>query len=153
MLCLSWCRLGTAQRLLWIAEDMNFCPQPLICCLVELSYAVPSLPLSFGVQVHSLAQQCEKLQGQEHKEQQEGRRPSNEFGCWEYSPFPLPGFGNCLPSGIHFPSFFAPISHYLISSLQDALCGFFAGKFCVLAWTTFFSPMLSEPLGNVQASL
>lgn len=105
MLCLSWCRLGTAQRLLWIAEDMNFCPQPLICCLVELSYAVPSLPLSFGVQVHSLAQQCEKLQGQEHKEQQEGRRPSNEFGCWEYSPFHCLALGTASPLGSTSPPF------------------------------------------------
>lgn len=87
LLYLSWCRLGTAQRLLWIAEDMSFCPQPLICCLVELSCAVSSLPLSFSVQVQGLAQQCEEPQGREHKEQQEGRKVSNGFGCWEYSPF------------------------------------------------------------------
>lgn len=52
-----------------ITEDMSFCPQPLICCLVELSYSVSSLPLSFGVQVQGLAQQCDKPQGQEHKGQ------------------------------------------------------------------------------------
>lgn len=73
----SSCRLGAAQRLLWIAEDVSFCSQPLICCLVELSYAVSSLPLSFGVQVQGLVQQCEKPQGWEHKEQQGGRRAGN----------------------------------------------------------------------------
>lgn len=45
----SWCRLGAAQRLLWIAEDKSFCPESLVCCLAELRDAVPSLPLSFGV--------------------------------------------------------------------------------------------------------
>lgn len=76
-LCHSWGGLGTAQRLLWIAEDMSFCPEPLICCLVELRYAVSSLPLSFGVRVQGLAQQCEKPQGWEQKEQQEGRGAGN----------------------------------------------------------------------------
>lgn len=73
----SWCRLGDAQRLLWTAEDMSFCPEPLICCLVESRYAVSSLPLSFSVQVQRLAQQREKPQGWEHKEQQEGRSAGN----------------------------------------------------------------------------
>lgn len=33
--------------------------------------------LSFGVGVQGLAQQCEKPQGWEHKEQQEGRSAGN----------------------------------------------------------------------------
>lgn len=45
--------------------------------------------------------------------------------------FPPPGFGNCLRSGICFPSFFAPMSCYPISSLQKCPIGFFAGKFAV----------------------
>jgi len=73
----SWCRLGAAQGLLWVSEDMSCCPEPLICCLVELRCAVSSLPLSFGVQVQGLAQQCEKPWGWEHKEQQERRSAGN----------------------------------------------------------------------------
>lgn len=44
------------------------------------------------------------------------------------------------------PPFLAPISHYLISSLQDALYVFFAGRFCVLAWTAVFPPQCCQSL-------
>lgn len=131
--CLSWCRLGTARRLLWIAEYINFCPQPLICCLIELSYAVSPLPLSFSVQVQGLAQQCEKPQGREHKEQQEERRASNGLDVgsillstvwlWE-----LP------PLWDRLPLLFLPPSVTTSFPVCKMLCMFFsAGKFCVLA--------------------
>lgn len=79
-----------------------------------MSYAVSSLPLSFGVQVHSLAQQCEKPQGQEHKEQQEGRRAGNGLDAgsillstawlWELPPLwdPLPLLFGSYQSLPHF---------------------------------------------------
>lgn len=71
---------------------------------------------------------------------------SNGFGCWEYSPFHCLALGTASPLGSTSPLFFVPISHYLISSLQDALYAFFAGKFCVLAWTAVFFPQCCQSL-------
>lgn len=39
------------KRFWWIAEDLSFCPEPLICSLVESRHVVSSRPLSFAVTV------------------------------------------------------------------------------------------------------
>lgn len=68
--------------------------------------------------------------------------------------FPPAGFGNHLISGIHFPSLFAPIGRYLISSLQSAphvLSQVSLQSFSPASSSS--STVLSEPICNVQASL
>lgn len=51
------------KRFWWIAGDLSFCPEPLICFLVELRHVFSSQPLSFAVKVQDLAQQCEEALG------------------------------------------------------------------------------------------
>lgn len=68
---------------------------------------------------------------------------------WGAFSFPPPGFGNCLPSGIHFPSFFAPINCYLISSLQKAPYALLQVSLQSLSpASSLSSTVLSEPICN-----
>lgn len=75
---------------------------------------------------------------------------SKEFGCWEHSPFHRLALGTASPLGFTSPPFFAPISRYLISSLQNAPYAFLQISLQSLSLaSSSSSTVLSEPICTV----